>query len=72
VKTGDVYALLYKYDDGTEQVGSAIGDDEFLAYGYAGEDELGVGLMTAKGDNWEGVWTNVGAEKMSLETWTRK
>lgn len=53
-------------------VGPAIGDDEFLTYGYAGEDELGVGLLTAKGENREGVWTNVGAEKTSMETWTRK
>ena len=71
-KSGDVYELAYTFDDGTTQEGSAVGDDSFLAYGYGDEEELGVGLMTAKGGNWEGIWTHVGADKMSTETWTRK
>jgi len=71
-KVGDVYELTYTFADGTEQKGSAIGDDSFLAYGYGDDEELGVGLMTGKDGSWEGVWTNVGASKMSTETWTRK
>jgi hypothetical protein len=71
-KMGDVYALTYTFDDGTVQEGSAIGDDEFLAYGYGDDEEIGVGLMTAEGDTWQGVWTNLGANKMSTETWTKK
>ena len=71
-KVGDVYALNYKFEDGTVQEGSAVGDDEFLAYGYGDDEELGVGLMTGKGGSWEGIWTHVGASKMSTETWTRK
>jgi hypothetical protein len=72
VKKGDVYELTYTFDDGTTQQGSAVGDDSFLAYGYGDDEELGVGLMTAKGKAWEGIWTHVGATKMSTETWTRK
>jgi len=71
-KVGDVYSLTYTFDDGTVQEGSAVGDDEFLAYGYGDDEELGVGLMTGKGGSWEGIWTHVGASKMSTETWTRK
>lgn len=71
-KNGDVYALAYSFADGTEQEGSAIGDDNFLAYGYGDDEELGVGLMTGKDGNWQGVWTHLGANKMSTETWTRK
>jgi hypothetical protein len=71
-KVGDVYELTYTFDDGTVQKGSAIGDDEFLAYGYGDNEELGVGLMSAKDSSWEGIWTKVGANKMSTETWTRK
>ncbi len=71
-KNGDVYELIYTFDDGSVQEGSAVGDDSFLAYGYGDDEELGVGLMTGKGGSWEGIWTNVGAGKMSIETWTRK
>ena len=71
-KVGDVYELTYTFDDGSIQKGSAVGDESFLAYGYGDDDELGVGLMTAKGGTWEGIWTNVGADKMSTETWTKK
>lgn len=73
VKSGDVYELVYTYEDGSTQEGSAVGDDSFLAYGYADEDETGVGLMVHKdGGKWEGVWTHLGASKMSIETWTKK
>lgn len=71
-KVGDVYELTYTFDDGTTQEGSAVGDDSFLAYGYGDDEELGVGLMTGKDGSWEGIWTHVGASKMSTETWTRK
>ena len=71
-KVGDVYELTYTFDDGTVQKGSAVGDDSFLAYGYGDDEELGVGLMTGKGGSWEGIWTRVGADKMSTETWTKK
>lgn len=71
-KSGDVYELAYTFDDGATQEGSAVGDDSFLAYGYGDDEELGVGLMTAKGGNWEGIWTHVGATKMSTEVWTKK
>src|SRR5262249_47450375 len=57
-KSGDVYELTYTFDDGTTQSGSAVGDDSFLAYGYGDDEELGVGLMTAKGNTWEGIWTH--------------
>ena len=70
-KVGDVYELTYTFSDQSEQTGSAIGDDQFLAYGYGDDEELGVGLMAAKGDSWEGVWTNVGSSRMGIETWTR-
>lgn len=72
VKSGDVYELTYTFDDDTTQQGSAVGDDNFLAYGYGDEDALGVGMMAAKGGKWEGVWTHVGASKMSTETWAPK
>lgn len=72
VKSGDVYELTYTFEDGTTQEGSAVGDDNFLSYGYADDEELGVGLMTGKDGKWEGVWTHLGASKMSTETWTRK
>lgn len=73
VKSGEVYELVYTYEDGSVQEGSAVGDDSFLSYGYADDDELGVGLMVAKdGGKWEGIWTHLGASKMSTEEWTRK
>lgn len=73
VKSGDVYELVYTFEDGSVQEGSAVGDDSFLSYGYADEDELGVGLMVAKdGGKWEGIWTHLGASKMSTEEWTKK
>lgn len=72
IKTGDVYELMYRFEDGTEQEGSAIGNDNFLAYGYGDDEETGVGMMNAKEGNWEGIWTNVGSSKMGIETWMRK
>jgi hypothetical protein len=71
-KVGDVFELTYTFEDGSTQTGSAVGDDSFLAYGYGDDEELGVGLMTSKGGAWEGIWTHVGADKMSIETWTKK
>lgn len=71
-KVGDVYELAYTFSDASEQEGSAIGDDSFLAYGYGDNEELGVGLMNAKDGNWEGIWTNVGSTKLGIETWTKK
>lgn len=71
-KVGAVYELTYTFEDGSIQKGSAVGDDAFLAYGYGDDEELGVGLMTGKDGSWEGIWTNVGADKMSTETWKRK
>ncbi len=73
VKSGDVFEMTYTFEDGSTQEGSAVGDDTFLAYGYADEEDLGVGLMNAKGDGkWEGIWTHHGASKLSIETWTKK
>jgi hypothetical protein len=75
LKSGDVYELIYTYEDGTTQEGSAVGDDSFLAYGYADEEETGVGMMVAKEGTpgtWEGIWTNLGASKMSTEMWVKK
>jgi len=73
VKSGDVYELIYTFEDGTTQEGSAVGDESFLAYGYADAEETGVGLMVAKdAGNWEGIWTSIGASKMSIETWQKK
>ena len=73
VKSGEVFELTYTFEDGTVQEGSAVGDDTFLAYGYADDEELGVGLMNAKdGGKWEGIWTHLGASKMSIETWAKK
>lgn len=71
-KSGDVYELNYTFSDSTEQQGSGVGDDTFMAYGYGGDDELGVGLMNNKDGNWEGIWTNVGSSKLGIETWTKK
>jgi hypothetical protein len=75
VKSGDVYELIYTFEDGSVQEGSAVGDDSFLAYGYADEDETGVGMMVAKegaAGTWDGIWTTLGASKMSTETWVKK
>lgn len=71
-KVGDVFELTYTYADGSEQNGSAIGDDSFLAYSYGDDEEIGVGLMTSEGPGWSGVWTFVGSSKMGLETWQRQ
>ena len=71
-RTGDVFELKYEFSDGTEQEGSAVGDDSFLAYGYGDEEEIGVGLMTGKDGNYEGIWTHLGADKMSTEIWTKQ
>lgn len=69
-KVGDVFALTYTLDDDSKVSGSAIGDDEVLAIGYAQEDDTGVALMFAEDGKWKGVWTYLGAKGLGTEEWT--
>jgi hypothetical protein len=71
-KVGDTFAITYTLEDDTKLSGTAIGDDELLSIGYAGQGDIGVALMYRRDKIWEGVWTYLGAEKMGTEEWRRR
>jgi hypothetical protein len=69
-RTGDTYHVIWIIGS-TTFVGTAIGNDEFLAVSYRSGDDTGIALYSAKGDNWEGVWTYAGGTTIATENWTR-
>ena len=70
-KTGDTYKVTWDID-GTQYVGTGIGNDEFLAVSYASGSDTGLALFGAKGGEWKGIWTFAGGTKVGAEAWTKK
>lgn len=69
-KLGDAFTLTYTLSDGSKVSGTAIGDDDVLAIGYAEKDDNGVSLMFQENGVWQGVWTYIGAKTLGTEEWT--
>ncbi|MEC5290503.1 hypothetical protein VSX64_06245 [Aurantimonas sp. C2-6-R+9] len=69
-KIGDAFTLTYTLGNGSKVSGTAIGDDDVLAIGYAEKDDTGVALMFSEDDKWKGVWTYLGAKTLGTEEWT--
>jgi hypothetical protein len=70
-RTGDTFHVIWMIG-GTTYVGTAIGNDEFLAITYRSGDDTGIALYSAKGNDWEGIWTYAGGTALSTEDWTRQ
>jgi hypothetical protein len=69
-RTGDTFHVIWVIGD-TTFIGTAIGNDEFLAVTYRSGDDTGLALYSAKGDDWEGVWTYAGGTTIATENWTK-
>lgn len=70
-KTGDTYRVTWTID-GERYVGTAIGDDNFIAISYRSKDQSGLALYGADGTGWKGVWTYSGGRQLGVEQWTRR
>ncbi len=70
-KTGDTYKVTWNIG-GTRYIGTAIGNDEFLAVSYVSGSNTGLALLGEQGDEWKGIWTYAGGTKVGTETWTKK
>jgi len=69
-KTGDTFKVTWNIG-GTQYVGTAIGNDEFLAVSYVSGSNTGLALLSDQGDEWKGIWTYAGGTKIGTETWTK-
>jgi hypothetical protein len=70
-KTGDTYKVTWTIA-GTQYIGTAIGDDEFLAVSYVSGSNTGLALLSEQGDEWKGIWTYAGGTKIGTEVWTKQ
>ena len=70
-KTGDTYKVTWNIV-GTQYVGTAIGNDEFIAISYVSGSNTGLALLSEEDDEWKGIWTYAGGTKIGTETWTKK
>jgi hypothetical protein len=71
-KTGQTYKVVWVIG-GTSYIGTAIGNEEFMAISYkAGGNNTGLALYAPKDDDWVGVWTYSGGTEMGTEHWTRQ
>ncbi len=70
-KTGDTYRVVWTID-GTQYVGTGLGDKDFLAVSYKSGNSTGLALFGADGGNWEGVWTYANSNKVGTEIWKRQ
>jgi hypothetical protein len=70
-KTGETYKVTWKIG-GTQYIGTAIGNDEFLAVSYVSGSDTGLALFGEQGDEWKGIWTYAGGTKVGTEVWTKQ
>jgi hypothetical protein len=56
----------------TQYVGTAIGNDEFIAISYVSGSNTGLALLSEEDDEWKGIWTYAGGTKIGTEAWTKK
>jgi hypothetical protein len=70
-KNGDTFRVIWVVGN-TRYIGTGIGNDKFIAVSYRSGNETGLALYGAEGDNWEGVWTYAGGNKIGTEVWTRE
>jgi len=70
-KTGDTYKVTWNIG-GTQYVGTAIGNDEFIAISYVSGSNTGLALLSEEDDEWKGIWTYAGGTKIGTEAWTKK
>jgi hypothetical protein len=58
--------------DGVRIVGTAIGNDDFLAVTYVSGQETGLAVYGADDRNWGGVWTTANGTQLGSEVWIRR
>jgi hypothetical protein len=69
-KNGETYRVTWDVD-GTRYVGTAIGDDKFLAVSYRSGNNTGLCLYGKDAnDLWVGIWTYAGGRELGSERWT--
>ncbi len=70
-RTGDTFRVTW--DIGSQTfVGTGIGSEKGLAVSYRSGNQTGLAIYSAKGDDWEGVWTMMGGKEIGGEAWTRR
>ena len=70
-KTGDTYHVVWTID-GTEYIGTGLGNDDFIAVSYRSGSDTGLALYGKDGTGWKGIWTYAGASTIGMEIWTRQ
>jgi len=70
-RTGKTYRVIWVVA-GTRYVGTGLGDKDFLAVSYKSGNDTGLALYGAKGDDWNGIWTNSGGREVGAEVWRRE
>jgi len=70
-RTNETYRVVWTIG-GQRYVGTAIGNDQFLAVSYRSGNETGLALYGRDGDGWKGIWTYEGGQKLGSEIWQRQ
>ena len=71
VKTGATYQVTWLIG-GQKYIGTAVGDEGFLAVSYKSGNNTGLALYGSSGDDWKGVWTYQQGTSLGDEGWTRQ
>ena len=70
-KTGQTYRVTWVIADST-YIGTAIGNDHFIAVSYHSGDSTGLALYGDAGSDWQGIWTYQGGTEAGTENWSRQ
>ncbi len=70
-QTGGTYHIIWVIG-GKTTIGTAIGNNQFLAITYKSGKDTGIALYGSKDADWDGVWTYAGGTTLSTERWVRK
>jgi hypothetical protein len=70
-RTNETFRVTWTIS-GQRYVGTAIGNDEFIAVSYRSGNDTGLALYGKDGDAWKGIWTYAGGQKVGTEIWERR
>jgi hypothetical protein len=70
-RTGDTFKVVWSVA-GDTYVGTAIGNEDFLAVSYKSGKDTGLALYGAQAGNWIGPWAYAGGTELGAERWTRR
>jgi hypothetical protein len=70
-RTGETYRVVWQIGS-DRYVGTAIGNNEFLAISYTMGSQSGLAMYSASGAGWKGIWTYANGRQIGTEIWSRR